>query len=269
MFSKIDEITISRTLVNEYFKHLDSVIASDVLIAGAGPAGLVSGRILAKAGFNVTIIERNNYLGGGMWIGGYLMNKVTFREPANRILDELNIPYKETQPGLFVADSPYFASGLIKGACEAGVKFLNMTIVEDVMVKNKQLTGLVINWTPVTMLPKIITCLDPIIIEGKIVIDATGHDAIICRLLEKRNLLSTAGMGPLWVEGSEQAIVERTKEIFPNLVIAGMAVSEKEGVPRMGPTFGGMLLSGEKAGNEVLSMLTQRKQKEAQMEDVT
>jgi hypothetical protein len=30
-----------------------------------------------------------------MWIGGYLMNKVTFRAPANRIVDELNIPYKE------------------------------------------------------------------------------------------------------------------------------------------------------------------------------
>ncbi len=257
MFSKIDEKTISRAIIHEYFQHLDDAVESDVLIAGAGPAGLVSGRILANAGYRVTIIERNNYLGGGMWIGGYLMNKVTFRAPANRILDELNIPYKTVQPGLYVADSPYFASGLIRGACEAGVKFLNMTIVEDVMIKNKQLTGLVINWTPVTTLPKLITCLDPIIIEGKITIDATGHDAKICRLLEKRNLLKTLGMGPLWIEGSEQAIVERTKQVFPNLVIAGMAVSEKEGVPRMGPTFGGMLLSGEKAGHEVLKLLKQ------------
>jgi len=255
MFSQTNEKVISRAIINEYFKHLDDAVDSDVLIAGAGPAGLVSGRILANAGYNVTIIERNNYLGGGMWIGGYLMNKVTFREPANRILDDLHIPYKTVQPGLYVADSPYFASGLIRGACEAGVKFLNMTVVEDVMIKNKQLTGLVINWTPVTTLPKLITCLDPIIIEGKIIIDATGHDAKICRLLEKRNLLKTLGMGPLWVEGSEQAIVERTKQVFPNLVIAGMAVSEKEGVPRMGPTFGGMLLSGEKAGYEVLQLL--------------
>lgn len=255
MFSQIDEKTISRAIVDEYFKHLNQAIDSDVIIAGAGPAGLVAGRLIAKAGYNVTIVERNNYLGGGMWIGGYLMNKVTFRGPANQILDELDIPYIEKKKGLFVADAPYFASGLIKGACEAGVHFLNMTIVEDVMIKDKALRGLVINWTPVTTLPKLITCLDPIIIEGKCIIDATGHDAKICRLLERRHLLNTVGMGPLWVESSEKNIVEKTKEIFPNLFIAGMAVSEKEGLPRMGPTFGGMLMSGAKAGQEVLTFM--------------
>ncbi len=258
MFAAIDEKTISRAIISEYYAHLNDAVESDVIIAGAGPAGLVAGRILAKKGYSVTIIERNNYLGGGMWIGGYLMNKVTFRAPANRILDELDIPYKIYQEGLFVADSPFFASGLIRGACEAGVRFLNMTIIEDVMVKNKKLAGLVINWTPVTMLPKMITCLDPIIIEGKIIIDATGHDAAICSLLGKRNLLSPKGMGPLWVENSEKSIVEHTREIFPNLVIAGMAVSENDGLPRMGPTFGGMLLSGEEAGLVAASLLEKK-----------
>jgi len=255
MFTKIEEKTISRALAREYFAQLDKAIDSDVIIAGAGPSGLVAGRILAKEGYNVTIVERNNYLGGGMWIGGYLMNKVTLRAPANRLLDDLDIPYKEVEPGLFVANSAHFASGLIKGACEGGVTFLNMTFVEDVMIKNRELKGLVINWTPVTMLPKMITCLDPIILESKIVIDATGHDAIICRLLGKRNLLENKGMGPLWVESSEQSIVEHTKEIFPNLIVAGMAVSEKYGLPRMGPTFGGMLLSGEEAGKQALALL--------------
>lgn len=259
MFSQVDEKTISRALVREYFKQLDKAIESDVLIAGAGPSGLVAGRILAKQGYQVTIIERNNYLGGGMWIGGYLMNKVTLRAPAQQFLDELSIPYKEVEKGLFVADSPYFASGLILGACEAGVTFLNMTIVEDVMIKDKVLKGLVINWTPVTTLPKMITCLDPIILESKLVIDATGHDAIICRLLTKRNLIEAKGMGPLWVESSEKSIVEHTGEIFPNLVITGMAVSEKFGLPRMGPTFGGMLLSGQEAGKLALSLLETRK----------
>ena len=255
MFSNIDEKDISRAIIDEYFKQLHQAVESEVVIAGAGPAGLVAGRILAKKGYQVTIIERNNYLGGGMWIGGYLMNKVTFRAPANRILDELNIPYNEKKQGLYVADSPFFASGLIRGACEAGVKFLNMTIVEDVMVKDKQLKGLVINWTPVTTLPKLITCLDPIIIEAKMVIDATGHDAAICKRLGKRNLLQPKGMGPLWVESSEKSIVGHTKEVFPNLVVAGMSVSEEYGLSRMGPTFGGMLLSGEAAGNLVADKL--------------
>lgn len=255
MFANISESEITRAIIREYHAQLDKAIESDVIIAGAGPAGLIAGRYLAMRGLQVTIIERNNYLGGGMWIGGYLMNKVTMRAPANTILDELEIPYKEHQPGLFVADSAFFASGLIRGACEAGVTFLNMTIVEDVVVKDQQLRGLVINSTPVTMLPKMITCLDPIIISGKLIIDATGHDAIICRLLTKRGLLSAKGMGPLWVEASEKSIVEKTMQAFPNLIVAGMAVSEQYGLSRMGPTFGGMLLSGQRAGEVAYTQL--------------
>lgn len=255
MFVQVEERDITRAIIREYHQQLDSAVESDVIIAGAGPSGLVAGRYLALRGFKVTLLERNNYLGGGMWIGGYLMNKVTMRAPAQTILDELAIPYKEYSPGLFVADSAYFASGLIRGACEAGVTFLNMTIVEDVVVKNQAIRGLVINSTPVTQLPKMITCLDPIIIESKLVIDATGHDAIICRLLGKRQMLESKGMGPLWVEASEKEIVSRTGEVFPNLIIAGMAVSEKYGLPRMGPTFGGMLLSGYRAGEVAFDIL--------------
>lgn len=248
MFSQISEKEITRAIIHEYHNQLDKAVDSEIVIAGAGPSGLIAGRYLAQRGVQVTILERNNYLGGGMWIGGFLMNKVTLRAPANKILDELDIPYKESKPGLFVADAAYFASGLIRGACEAGVTFLNMTIVEDVVIKEKTLKGLVINASPVTLMPKMITCLDPIIIESKIVIDATGHDAVICRLLSKRKLLEAQGMGPLWVEAAEKDIVARTAEVFPNLIVSGMAVSEKYGLSRMGPTFGGMLMSGQRAG---------------------
>jgi len=43
------------------------------------------------------LIESNNYLGGDFWIGGYLMNKLTVREPGQKILDEIGVPYKKSR----------------------------------------------------------------------------------------------------------------------------------------------------------------------------
>lgn len=257
MFSPIEEKTITRALISEYYKQLDAAADTDVLIIGSGPAGLISGYFLAKKGYQVVIVERNNYLGGGMWIGGYLMNKATMRSPANKILKELHIPHKEYSKGLFVTDTSIFASGLIHAACKAGVTFLSMTIVEDLIVKNQAVKGLVINSTPVTMLPKMITCLDPILLQSKLVIDASGHDAVAVRLLAKRGLTQYKGMGALAVEASEDAIVENTSLVYPGLYVAGMSVSETFGLPRMGPTFGGMLMSGEKIAHLVAEELTQ------------
>src|SRR3990167_6413024 len=215
MFSPIEEKDISRALISEYYDQFIEATDSDVLIIGSGPSGLVAGRLLAQAGYRVVIVERNNYLGGGMWIGGFLINKATMRAPADHMLKELNIPHKEMTKGLFVCDTAFFASRLIHSACEAGVKILSMTIVEDVIVKNKTVRGLVVNSTPVTMLPKMITCLDPILLESKLVIDASGHDAVAVRLLSKRGLVCVKGMGALDVEISEDSLVEKTVSVFP------------------------------------------------------
>ena len=55
------------------------------------------------------------------------------------------------------------------------------------------------------------------------------------------------GMNPMWVENGEEHVVEKTGEVFPGLVAAGMSVTEPHGLARMGPTFGSMLYSGKKA----------------------
>ena len=186
MFQKVSEAEISRAIVSEFSKWFEDYITSDIIVVGAGPSGLIAARELSRQGFKTLVIESNNYLGGGFWIGGYLMNTLTFRAPSQEILDELKIPYKEVREGLFTADGPNACSKLISAACDAGVKILNMTKFEDVVLRNNRVEGVVINWTPVSALPRAITCVDPISLESKIVIDATGHDAWVCRSLEKR-----------------------------------------------------------------------------------
>jgi len=231
-------------------------VESDCIIIGAGPSGLMAGRNLAQSGKKVLIVERNNYLGGGFWIGGYLMNKVTVRHPGEKILDELAIPYYAAREGLFVADGPHACSKLIAAACDSGVKVANMTVFEDLVLKEDgRLRGVVINWTPVSALPREITCVDPVAIESTVVIDATGHDAQVVKKLEERGLVKAKNYGAMWVEKSEDLIVEHTGEIHPGLIVTGMAVSTAYGLPRMGPTFGGMLVSGVVAAEVALAAL--------------
>jgi len=260
IFSPVGEKEVSRAIVEAFSQQLADYVESDVIIVGAGPSGLMAGRELAANGVKVLIIERNNYLGGGFWLGGYLMNKVTIRSPGEKILEELGVPCDETSPGLFVADGPHATSKLIAAACDAGVKFLNMTLFDDVVIREGgRVGGVVINWTPISALPREITCVDPIAIESKLVIDATGHDACVVRKLEERGLIQVPGFGAMWVEQSEDLLVERTGEIHPGLIVVGMSVTTTFGLPRMGPTFGAMLLSGKRGAEVALKILGKSK----------
>lgn len=256
IFSVVGEKEVTRAIVNEFAKQFSEYVESDCLIIGAGPAGLMVGKELAKEKLKVLIVERNNYLGGGFWIGGYLMNKVTVREPGQEVLSELGVPFKEVSKGLYVADGPHACSKLIGATCDAGVKFANMTVFDDVVLREEnRVAGAVINWTPIQALPREITCVDPVALESKIVIDATGHDACVVKKLEERGIIKTVGFGAMWVERSEDLVVEHTGEIHQGLVVCGMSVTTTYGLPRMGPTFGAMLLSGKKAAEIVKEKL--------------
>lgn len=260
IFSQVGESEVTRAIVKGFLEQFYTYANSDVIIIGAGPAGLMAGREIAKNGIKVLIIERNNYLGGGFWIGGYLMNKVTLRSPAQEVLKELNVPCEEHTKGLWVADGPHACSKLIASACDAGVKFANMTIFEDIVLREEnRVAGVVINWTPVSALPREITCVDPIALECRLVIDCTGHDACVAKKLEERGIIKTKGFGGMWVEMSEDLVVEHTSEVHPGLIVAGMAVSTVFGLPRMGPTFGAMLLSGKKASEIAINIFKSSK----------
>ena len=250
-FAAASESQITKTIVERFASDLAECVESDAVIVGAGPAGLVAARELALAGHKALLVERNNYLGGGFWIGGYLMNTVTVRAPGQEVLDEVGAPYEQVAPGLYAALGPHACSKLIAATFDAGAKVLNMTSFDDVVLgEENRVRGAVINWTPVGALPRAISCVDPVAVEAKVVIDASGHDAVVATALKNRNVLDIKGMGGMWVAKSEDAVVANTREAHPGLVVAGMAVSTVFGLPRMGPTFGGMLLSGKRAGDE-------------------
>jgi thiamine thiazole synthase len=247
IFTDVREVDITKAIADEFHSVLIDRAESDVIIIGAGPAGLTAGRELSTMGFKVLIIEQNNYLGGGYWLGGFMMNPVTVREPAQKIWDELGIPYKKVGNGLYLTPGPHAVSKLIAATCDAGVKFLNLTKFDDLVLKNGRVEGIVVNWMPVSALPRNITCVDPVAFESKMIIDASGHDSVAVKRLVDRNLIEWKGMNPMYVNEGEEHVVEKTGEVYPGLVAAGMAVTETYGLARMGPTFGSMLFSGKKA----------------------
>ena len=183
IFKDVREVDITRAIAKEFNDVLMDRAESDVLIIGAGPAGLTASCELSKKGLKVLVIEQNNYLGGGYWLGGYMMNPVTVRDPAQKIWEEMGIPFKKVGDGLYLTPGPHAVSKLIASACDAGVKFLNLTKFDDLVLKNGRVAGLVVNWMPVSALPRNITCVDPIALESKMVIDASGHDSVAVKRL--------------------------------------------------------------------------------------
>ncbi|MCD6385536.1 thiazole biosynthesis protein [Candidatus Sumerlaeota bacterium] len=256
IFTAVSESEVTRAIVQEFDKFLSEFAITDCIIIGAGPSGLMAARDLALGGIKVLLIERNNYLGGGFWSGGYLMNKLTVRHPGEEILNELGVPFIKFSEGLYVADAPHACSRLIASALDAGAKVLNMTSFEDIVIgENDRARGVVVNWASVRHLPKEVNTIDPIALESETIVDATGHDAVVFRKLEKHGLFTLKGEGALWINRSEDAVVEYTKEAYPGVFCTGMAVAAVYGLPRMGPTFGGMLLSGRRVAEQIIAKL--------------
>ena len=257
----LEEVIITKAIIRRYMEKLENHLELDVAIVGGGPAGLVAGKKLAQAGHKVAMFERKLSIGGGMWGGGMMFNEIVVQEQAKRILDEFGVPCRQFEPGYYTADSVLCASTLCSVATKTGLTIFNLVSMEDVMIRQNRVTGLVLNWSAVEMGG---LHVDPLTIKAKWVIDATGHAAEVLHVIARKvdAELNTAngkvmGERSLWAEQAENNTLDNTKEAFPGVYTAGMCANAVFGSYRMGPVFGGMLLSGEKAAAEVGQRLTQ------------
>mmetsp|Transcript_132635 Transcript_132635/g.187265 ORF Transcript_132635/g.187265 Transcript_132635/m.187265 type:complete len:326 (+) Transcript_132635:130-1107(+) len=266
-FTPIRESTVSREMTQRYMSEMLDYAETDVVIVGAGSAGLSCAYELTKhPDIKVAILEQNVAPGGGCWLGGQLMSSMVVRKPADEFLDELEVPYDDQGDYVVVKHAALFMSSVLRKALIApNVKLFNAVAVEDLLVRQEPesvaVRGVVTNWSLVTQNHDTQSCMDPQVMEAKVVVTATGHDgpmgASSAKRLESLGALPSGlpGMGALDMNTAEDAVVQMTSEVVPGLIFAGMEVAEARGCNRMGPTFGAMLLSGQKAANLAVQAL--------------
>jgi thiamine thiazole synthase len=256
---QLDDIKISKAIIESYKDKLIKSLDTDVAIVGAGPAGMTCAYYLAKEGKKVVIFERKLSVGGGMWGGGIMFNEIVVQEKAKNILDEFGVRTRLYEKGYYLADSIECVSTICSKTVKAGVKIFNLLSAEDVMIRKNRICGLVLNWTAVEIAN---LHVDPITMRARFTVDATGHAAEVVRIAEKKSGLKLKtktgklmGEQSMWAQVGEETIVKNSKEVAPGLYTCGMCSNAVFGGPRMGPVFGGMLLSGEKVAQDLIKRL--------------
>ncbi|NWF91524.1 MAG: thiazole biosynthesis protein [Syntrophaceae bacterium] len=259
----LDEKIITQAIIDRYFQKLKENLRVDVAVVGGGPSGLVCAYFLAKKGFKVALFERKLSIGGGMWGGGMMFNEIVVQEEGKRILEEFGIRSQPYQEGYYTADSIEAISTLCSKAVRAGATIFNLISAEDLILRENRVTGLVLNWTAVEMAN---LHVDPLTVQSKFVVDATGHATEVVAILQRKNEVrlhtetgKIMGEKSLWAEAAERDTMLHTKEVFPGLYVTGMAANATFGSYRMGPIFGGMLLSGEKAAALITEELRKKR----------
>lgn len=257
----LEETAITACITRSFCEDFLADLELDVAVAGAGPSGITAARYLARAGAKTAVFERNLYVGGGMWGGGMLFPRIVVQEEAKPLLDEVGVRLREAAPGLYVADSVEAVSCCAAAALRAGARiWVGMGVEDLVLREDHRVCGVVLNWMAVERAG---LHVDPMALRARLVIDATGHDAEVCRTLTRKvpGLRlptpdgSVVGEMPMWAEKGEGSLVENTREVHPGLIVAGMTANAVFGSYRMGAVFGGMLLSGKRAAELALESL--------------
>lgn len=261
VFSPIKESEVAKEMTKRYLNEMIEFADCDAVVVGGGPAGLCAAYELGKHNVKTALIEASVAPGGGSWVSGQLMSAMIVRKPANTFLDEIGIDYEDMGNFVVMKHAGQLPSTLLSEIFKMpSVKVFNAVAVEDLIVREGVVSGVVTNWALVTKAHGTQSCMDPNVIESKVVISSCGHDGPfgatgVKRLAEIGMIEPIPGMKALDMNASEDAILHHTGEIVPGMIVCGMEVAEAYGCNRMGPTFGAMLLSGQKAAQLAMRKL--------------
>ncbi len=161
----------------------------DVVVAGAGTAGMATAYLLAKKGFSVALIDRRpkEEIGDkicGDAIAGHHFTATGLPHPSDSVVRSYikgikvyprDMRYSiavETREGGYVVDRHGWGQELLNYALEAGADLYSSTIIQDLILEDGYAKGVVVR-------PR--GGGEPFEIRGKITVDATGYSSILIR----------------------------------------------------------------------------------------
>ncbi|GKF09824.1 thiamine thiazole synthase, chloroplastic-like protein, partial [Tanacetum coccineum] len=102
---------------------------------------------------------------------------MVIRKPAHHFLDELEIEYDKKEDYVVIKHDGLFTSTIMsKLLARPNVTLFNVVAAEDLIIKGGRVGGGVNNWALVAMNHDTQSCMDPNVMEAKVVVSSCGHD---------------------------------------------------------------------------------------------
>ncbi|GJY79501.1 thiamine thiazole synthase, chloroplastic-like protein [Tanacetum coccineum] len=155
------------------------------------------------------------------------------RKPARNFLDELEIEYDEQEEYVVIKHAALFTSIIMsKLLARPNVKLFNAVAAEDLIIKGGRVGGIVTNWALVAINHDTQSCMDPNVMEAKVIVSSCGHDGssapdVCIKLLTCLHVADRCYTG-LW----ESVILPRIEMI--NMVLIDFITSTMKFAPMKG-----------------------------------
>lgn len=151
-------------------------LETSVTVIGAGPAGSITARTIARHGFDVVLVEKDEYPGEtNVCAGGMPKSLIKETGLSSDVIEKeisggrhfLPCGIKTSKLDHVTVYRPVFDKALASLALEEGAKLLTNTLVKDVLVKNDGIRVILEGTTDT--------------IESKLVVFADGPNTLACR----------------------------------------------------------------------------------------